>query len=158
MGHSKEDESTVVIERIIEERVADGRKVYIVKLEDKPEWRQIFKKYLKNLEDPSALELIQNYEMEQKFIRKINQEYFSDHPVRRLFGFSRGIAPVKVVKIILLEGIMLCEMRWENEAQDFVSYHETRYKCPQLVIAYFQKLMEFEKPVTVTTVLQPRKK
>jgi hypothetical protein len=146
MAESKdEDEPFVIVERIICEMETDDRKAYIVKLESNcTEWRRVFKDDITAQEDTALL--IENFDLEQKFIRKINLEYFSDHPRRRVFGFSRGMAPVEIVKIIMLRNLMLCEIRWESGVSDLASYYEARLKCPQLVIRYLQKFVNVCKP------------
>ncbi|RWS22010.1 chromobox protein 1-like protein [Leptotrombidium deliense] len=62
-------------------------------------------------------------------------------------GFERGLEAKKIVGALMEGGIMKFLMKWKDcDAEDLVPASEANIKCPQVVINFYQKRLQWVTP------------
>ncbi|ENN80416.1 chromobox protein homolog 3 [Dendroctonus ponderosae] len=153
-----------VVEKIIDCRIKNGVKEYLLKwigYDDKDNtWEPE-----SNLDCPSLIKTFEAdravKEAEKNKKRKTSGTLISDTKLskknksddKKLHGFDRGLQPEKIIGATNSSGPLLFLMKWVGtDEADLVPATQANVKCPQVVIKFYEERLSWTSPNAVTDI------
>ncbi|XP_045207957.1 chromobox protein homolog 1-like isoform X1 [Mercenaria mercenaria] len=160
MDEEEEAEEEFTVERVVDVRVRNGRKEYLLKWKGYPDSENTWEPEA-NLDCP---DLIAEYETsrtekkkkEAEKKRKPNGEVDSGSSRKKKKvaevrtggaeddnkprGFDRGLQPERIIGATDSSGELMFLMKWkDSDEADLVPARQANVKCPQIVIAFYEE-------------------
>lgn len=149
----EEAEEEFTVEKVVDVRVRNGRKEYLLKWKGYPDSENTWEPEA-NLDCP---DLIAEYEKdraekkkkEQEKKRKPNGEVdtgsrkkkkIAEEDDNKPKGFDRGLQPERIIGATDSSGELMFLMKWkDSDEADLVPARQANVKCPQIVIAFYEE-------------------
>jgi len=149
-GGDSSDEGEYVVERVINQRVKNGKLEYLLKWkgydEDQNTWEpsdhldcpdliEDFKeRNKKKKEEKKKVKETETAEQPKKKRKVVEEE---DNKPR---GFDRGLKPEKIIGATDSSGELMFLMKWQDSDEaDLVPARQANVRCPQIVIGFYEE-------------------
>lgn len=147
----EEEEEEYVVEKIVDMRIRNGKRDYLLKWKGYPDTENTWEPEL-NLDCP---DLIADYEerrkeKEEKKKRKQKdadedagskkKKKVAEEEDNKPRGFDRGLQPERIIGATDSSGELMFLMKWkDSDEADLVPARQANIRCPQIVIAFYEE-------------------
>lgn len=149
----EENEEEFTVEKVVDSRVRNGRKEYLLKWKGYPDSENTWEPEA-NLDCPDLIaeferERTERKKKEAEKKRKTNGEVEGSQKKKKKVaedddnkprGFDRGLQPERIIGATDSSGELMFLMKWkDSDEADLVPSRQANVKCPQIVIAFYEE-------------------
>jgi len=146
------DEEEFTVEKIVDMRIRNGKKEYLLKWRGYPDSENTWEPHL-NLDCPDLIEEFENKMKKKKEEKKRKSQAaeeegggskkkkkVAEEEDNKPRGFDRGLQPERIIGATDSGGELMFLMKWkDSDEADLVPARQANIRCPQIVIAFYEE-------------------
>lgn len=147
----EEPEEEFTVEKIVDMRVKNGKKEYLLKWRGYPDSENTWEPHL-NLDCPELIDDFENKVKKKKEEKKRKSQAaeeeggskkkkkVAEEEDNKPRGFDRGLQPERIIGATDSGGELMFLMKWkDSDEADLVPARQANIRCPQIVIAFYEE-------------------
>jgi len=147
-AEGEEEEEEFTVEKIVDMRVRNGKKEYLLKWRGYPDSENTWEP-MENLDCPDMIDAFEEKLKKKKEERKRKAEdegsakkkkKVAEEEDNKPRGFDRGLQPERIIGATDSGGELMFLMKWkDSDEADLVPARQANIRCPQIVIAFYEE-------------------
>lgn len=152
-GEEEEEEEEYVVEKVVDMRIRNGKKDYLLKWKGYPDSENTWEPE-ENLDCPDLIGEYEDKRKEREEKKKRKQKEVeeeggasakrkkkvAEEEDNKPRGFDRGLQPERIIGATDSSGELMFLMKWkDSDEADLVPARQANIRCPQIVIAFYEE-------------------